>query len=217
MLHVEDLTHQREAVGVHAGGGQTDEHIALGQGLAVDDLFLVHHANGETSQVVLVHGIETGHLGGLAAYQGAASLAAALGDAGDDVSDAGGGVLAAGDVVQEEQGHSAAADDVIDTHGHAVDAHGVVLVHEERQLQLGAHAVGAGHQHGLLHAVQVGGKHAAKAAQGAHDPGDVGGFHHGLDAAHRLISGGDVHAGSGVGGRVRVRMIHESYSFPFQQ
>ena len=113
-------------------------------------------------------------------------------------------VLAAGDVVQEEEGGSAAADDIVDTHGHAVDAHGVMLVHQEGQLQLGTHAVGAGHQHRLLHAGQIRGKHAAEAAQGAHHPGDIGGLHHGLDALHRLISGGDVHPGGGVGLRMGV-------------
>ena len=79
-----------------------------------------------------------------------------------------------------------------------------MLVHQEGQLQLGAHTVGAGDQHRLFHAGQIGGKHTAEAAQSAHDAGDVGGFYHGLDALDRLISGGDVHAGGGVGLRVRV-------------
>ena len=70
------------------------------------------HIYGEAGQVVLVHGIEAGHLSGLAAHQGALGLAAALGDAGDDVRNAAGVVLAAGDVVQEEQGGGPAAEDV---------------------------------------------------------------------------------------------------------
>ena len=119
-------------------------------------------------------------------------------------------VLAAGDVVQEEHGGGAAAHDVVDTHSHAVDAHGVVLVHQEGQLQLGANAVGAGDQHRLFHAGQIGGEHTAEAAQSAHDAGDIGGLHHGLDALDRLISGGDVHAGGGV--RLGVRVFHTKTS-----
>ena len=74
-----------------------------------------------------------------------------------------------------------------------------MLVHQEGDFQLGAHAVGAGHQDGLLHVRHVGGKQAAEAAQGAHDAGDIGGLHQGFDAVDRLIAGGDVHAGGGVG------------------
>ena len=210
MLHVQHLAHQGEAVGVDAGGGQSHQYVAGGQLFAVNDLFLIHDAHREAGQIVLVHGIEAGHLGGLAAHQGALGLAAALGDAGDDVSDAGGVVLAAGDIVQEEHGGGAAAHNVVDAHGHTVDAHGVVLVHQEGQLQLGAHTVGAGDQHRLFHAGQIGGKHTAEAAQSAHDAGDVGGLYHGLDALDRLISGGDVHAGGGVG--LRVRVLHTKTS-----
>ena len=104
-------------------------------------------------------------LSGLTADEGSAGLNTALSHAADDLSDLLGDVLAAGDVVQEEQGLGAAADDIVDAHGNAVDAHGVVLVHQEGQLQLGAHAVGAGDQHGVLDAGQIGGKQAAESAQ----------------------------------------------------
>ena len=62
----------------------------------------------EAGQVVLVFRIEAGHFGGFAADQGAAGLHAALRHAGDDVRDALGLVLAAGDVIQEKQGLCAA-------------------------------------------------------------------------------------------------------------
>ena len=57
------------------------------------------------------------------------------------------------------------ADDVVDAHGHAVDADGVVLVHQLGQAELGAHAVGAGDQHRLLH---PGNGQAEAAAEAAH-------------------------------------------------
>ena len=74
-----------------------------------------------------------------------------------------------------------------------------MLVHQLGQAQLGAHTVSAGDQHRLFHPGHLRGEHAAEAAQRPHDAGDVGGLHHGLDAAYRLIAGGDVHAGGGVG------------------
>ena len=100
-----------------------------------------------------------------------------------------------------------------------------MLVHQEGQLQLGADAVGAGHQNGLLHTGHIGGKHAAEAAQSTHHSGNVGGLHHGLDALDGLVTGSHVHAGSGVGGRMTLTHVKISlsftkcscYSLPFQQ
>ena len=216
VLHVQNLADQGEAVGVHPGGGQAEDHVAgLDLGL-VKDLVLIHHAHGEAGQVILVDGIEAGHLGGLAADEGSAGLDTALGHTGDDARDLLRDVLAAGDVVQEEQGLGTHADDVVDAHGHAVDAHGVVLVHEERQLEFRAHAVGAGDQDGLGDAGQVQLEQAAKAADvgqgsGGHGLGDVG-----LHEFYGLVPGGDVHPGGGVAVRSR-SCIHCAHSFPFQQ
>ena len=180
-------------------GAQADEQIPFAEGGAVDHVGLVHQTHGEAGQIILVLGVEAGHLGGLAADEGAAGLAAALGDAGDDGLDAAGHILSHSHVVQEKQGRGTGADNVVDAHGHAVDANGVVLIHEKGDFQLGAHAVGTGDQDGLLHARHIGGEQAAEAAQRAHDTGNVGGLHQGLDAVDRLVAGGDVHAGGGVG------------------
>ena len=60
--------HQREAVGVHTGGRQSDDHIAGLHGGVVQDLALVHSANGKAGQVVLVLRVKTySPLGSLAA------------------------------------------------------------------------------------------------------------------------------------------------------
>ena len=155
-LHVEDAAHEGKAVRVHAGGGHGDERVALAHGGAREDALLVHEADGEAREVILVLGIEARHLGGLAADEGGSGLDAALGHARDDVGYALRHVLAAGDVVEEEERSGAGADDVVDAHGDAVYAHGVVLVHEEGYLELGAHAVRARDEHGGLHAREVG-------------------------------------------------------------
>ena len=103
-------------------------------------------------------------LGGFPADERRAGLDAALRHAAHDLGDFLRHVFAAGDVIQEKQGLRAHADDVVDAHGHGVDADGIVLVHEDGQLDLGAAAVGAGDQNRLLHPGDVQAEAAAEAA-----------------------------------------------------
>ncbi len=149
MLHIEDLAHQGKAVGMHPAGGEADDGVAGPYGAAVDDFLLIRHPHGKAGQVVLLFGVEAGHLGGLPADEGAAGLDAALRHPGDDGGHPLRFVFAHRDIIQEEEGLGPAADDVVDAHGHAVDAHGVVFIQQEGQLQLGAHPVGAAYQHRL--------------------------------------------------------------------
>ena len=208
VLHIEHFTDQREAVGVYAGGGQTDQHITFCQFFAVDDLFFVYDTNREACQIVFIHRIETGHFGSFTANQSTFCLTAAFGDTGDDISNTGRIILAASNIVQEEHGTCTAADDIIDAHSHTVDTDGVMLVHQEGQLQLSTNTIGTGNQNRLLHAGHIGSKHTAKATKSTHNAGDIGTFHHGLDAANCLITGSHVYASRGVGSRMRI--IHFS-------
>ena len=192
-VDVKDLAHQREAVGVDARGGQRQNDITGLHGVVVQDLFFVHNAHGETGQIVLLFRHHARVLGGLAAHQRAIGLHAALGHALDDLSDLFRDVAAAGDVIQEDQRLCTSADDIVDAHGHAVDADGVVLVQDHGDLQLGAHAVGAGDQHRVLVARAVQLKQAAKTAQTTdavlvHGAGNV--LFHQL---HRAVTSGDIH------------------------
>ena len=152
---------------MHTGGGQRQDDVAGLHGGVVQDLALVHHAHGEAGQVVFLLGHHAGMLGCFAAHQGAAGLHAALGHAFDDLGDLLGNVLAAGNVVQEDQRLGAGADDVVDAHGHAVDADGIVLVHVLGHTQFGAHTVGAGDQDRMLHTGAVQLKQTAETAQAA--------------------------------------------------
>ena len=100
-------------------------------------------ADGEAGEIVVAVGIHAGHLGGLAADQRAAGLAAALGDAGDDRASPRRDLeLAGGEIVEEEQRLGALHDEVVDAHGDEVDADRVVLAGVDRELELGADAVG---------------------------------------------------------------------------
>ena len=178
---------------MHAAGGQGDEHVPLLHGFLIQNFALVHHAYAETGQVVFVLGVEAGHLGGLTAHQRAARLHAALGHAAHDLRHALGHVLAHSHVVQKELGLCAAADDVVDAHGHAVDAHGVMLVHQKGQLELGAHAVGAADQHRALDARHVQLKQATEAADALQHAGNHGAGHVLLHQLNGAVAGGDVH------------------------
>ena len=190
----EDLAHQGEPVGVHAGGLHTQQHVPGLQAGAVHNLFLVHNAHGEARQIVIVGSHHAGVFGSLPADEGAAGLNAAFRHAGYDLGDLLRKVLPTGDVVQKEQGLSAAAHHVVDAHGHGVDADGVVLIQQHGDLQLGAHTVGAGDQHRLLHAGKVRGEQAPKPPDAGDHPGD----HRALDVLFHQLYGfvprGHVHA-----------------------
>ena len=130
----------------------------------------------------------------LAAYERGARADAALRDARHHFRDALGDIFAAGDVIQEKEGLRAAADDIVDAHGDAVYAYRVVLVQAESVLQLGADAVRAADEHGLLHAGEVEREQPAEPAYigqraRGHSARDM--FLHELDGA---VTRGYVHA-----------------------
>ena len=206
MLHVKDLPHQGESVGVEAGGGQGQHHVPGADPVRVDDIALVHDAHGKARQVVVLRRHDAGVLGGLAADEGAARLDAALCYAGDNGGHLLRHILADGDVVQKEQGLCPAADDVVDAHGHAVHAHGVVPVQQLGDADFGAHPIGAGHQHRLTYAGQVRGEQPAKAPNAGHYPGDPGPGHVGGHQLHTGVACGDVHAGLPVALRITLHI-----------
>ena len=179
---------------MYAGGGQSNERVAVAHGAAVQYPLLIHEADGKAGEVVFVLGIEAGHFGGLAAYERGSGLDAALRHALDDIRDALRYVLAAGDVVQEKERLCAGADDIVHAHGHAVYAHRVVLVHQEGELELRTHAVGAGDQHRGSDARQVRLEQSAEAAETPDDAGDGGACDVLLHKLHGPVARSDVHA-----------------------
>jgi hypothetical protein len=102
------------------------------------------------------------------------------------------------EVVEEEQRLGALHEDVVDAHRHQILAHGVVAVELERQLELGAHAVGARNQHRLLVLLRQLEQRAETADAGHHA------FAHGalgkrLDPVDQRVAGFDVNTGIAVG------------------
>ena len=188
------LAHQGEAIGMHAGGGKADQHVAFDNRGTIDYGGLLGHAHGETGQIVLVLVVHARHLGGLAAHQRTAGLTAAVGDTRDDGLDLLGFVAPHGHVVEEHQRFGALRQHVVDAHGHGINADRVVLVHLEGQLEFGSHAVGPAHEHRFLHLEGRKIEHTAEGADIAHHTQTRGRGHMLFDAPHHFVSGFEIHA-----------------------
>ena len=160
----DDAADQRKAVGMHARGGEAEQHVALDDVVGRQQLAAFGRAHGKAGEVVVVAVIHAGHFGRLAADQRAAGLPAALGDAADDRRALVGIELAGGEIVEEEQRLGALHDDVVDAHGDEVDADRVVLAGIDGDLQLGADAVIGGDQHRVG---EAGGLEVEQAAEAA--------------------------------------------------
>ncbi len=186
------------AVGVEAGGGEADEDVAGADRLAVEEGGAVDDADDGADQVVVLAVVEAGHLGGLAADEGATGQLAAAGQAGEDLLEAGGLQLGGADVIEEEEGLGADDGDVVDAVVDEVFADGVVAVGHFGDLQFGADAVDAADQNGVLEFLELGLEEAAEAADGAEDLGPVGDADDFLDAALDAVAEVDVDSGLAV-------------------
>ena len=199
---VDDAPDQRVAVAVDAARGEPEDHVALADARAVDQLVALDHADAEAHHLEIALLVDAGHRGGLAAEQRAAGAPAALGDPAQ-------GLLRDlaiepihRDVVEEDQRLRALHDQVVHDHRHAVDADGVEAPELRGQPQLRADAVGARHEDRLLVAVgrleQAGesadAREQLRAVRGARDLLDV------VDEAFVVI---EIDAGRGVARRRR--------------
>ena len=193
---------------MRAARGQPQHDIARRDVGARQQAVALGGADGEAGEVVVAVGIHAGHLRRLAADQRAARAAAALGDAGDDAASHVDLEPAGGVVVEEEQRLGALDDDVVDAHRHEVDADGVGDARLDGDLELGAHAVGAGDEDGILEARRLEVEQSTEAAQAAHDAASVGAAGQGLDVLDQRIACIDVDAGVLVGqGRPVVALV----------
>ena len=134
-------------------------------------------------------------LSGLAADKCTACLNTAFSHTAYDGSYFLGYVLAACDIVKEKHGTCAAADDVVYTHSYAVNTYGIMLVHQECQLDLCTNTVGTADEYGLLHTGDIGNKESSETSdiRGAFrcfGPGDAA-----LHELHCLVACGDVNTG----------------------
>ena len=177
-----------------AGGGETQYGVAGADGFAGQQVSPFDGAHGKSGEVEIAFGVEAGHLGRLAADQGAAGLAAAFGDPGDDLRAVGDVQFSGGVVIEKEKRLGALHDDVVDAHGDQIDADGVEHPSADRQFQLGADAVGAGHQNRVPETRRLEVEQAAEPAEIGVAAGAPGRARERLDGLHQGVPGVDIDA-----------------------
>ena len=209
----EELAGERVAVGVEAGGRQSDEDVAGLNVCAGDHFVAVDCANDEASEVVFAVGIEAGHLGGFTPNEGAGVGLAGFGEAGDDgLSDL--GVEAArGEVVEEEERRGALDGDVVDAVVDEVGTDGVVEAEFEGDFELGADAVCRADEDRVLEALEVEAEERPEATDATEDIAVEGLLSEVFDALFGAVAGGDVDACRGVGDGLGLGCVRHGAGF----
>ena len=145
-------------------------------------------------EVVIARLIEPRHFRGLAADQRAAGFAAALRDAADHRRADLRIEPRAGEVIQKEERLGALHDEIVDRHRHEIDADGVVAAGFDRDLDLGADAVGRRHQDRILEPGALEVEQPAKAADFGIRPRPARGADQRLDHVDHAVAGVDIDA-----------------------
>ena len=150
---------------MHARAREAEDDVARRDARAGQHLVALDRADAEAGEVVVARRIHARHLGGLAADQRAAGLAAAFGDRRDDRR---GNViveLPGRVIIEEEQRLGALDDQVVDAHRDQIDADAVMPPGFDRELELGADAVVGRDQQRIAIAGRLQVEEAAEAAE----------------------------------------------------
>jgi hypothetical protein len=190
----DDLADQRKSVGVNARRGEADHRIAGAISAARQQRAAFGGADREAREIVVAVLVEPGHFRGFAADQRAAGFPAAFGDARDDRGGGLGIELAAGEIVQKEQRLGALHHEIVDRHRHQVDADAAMQAGLDRDLDLGADAVGGRDQHRVLEAGGLEIEQPAEPADFGVGAGAGGGANHRLDEIDQTVAGIDIDA-----------------------
>ncbi len=181
-----------------AAGGDADDAIAGAYPAAVEQRRFFHRADAKTGQIVFAGRVHVGHFGGLAADQRAAGQFTAFRDPADHGHRGVDIELAGGEVIEEEQRLGALHQHIVDAHADQVDADLRVPAQRLRQLELGADAVGTGHQNRFAvptREVEQG----AETAKATHHLRSEGALDQRLDALDEGVAGIDIDPGIAVG------------------
>ena len=187
---------------MQAVGGQRDQAVARGDRRAVDRALAVDHAHNRTGEVELAGLVDIGHVGGFAAEQRDAGVAAGVGDAGDELRLALLAEPVAGEVVEEEERLRAGGEDVVDAVVDEVAPDAVEALGEAGDEHLGAHAVGRGDQRRALPPAEAGDvEEPAEGSDRAQLLGPPGALGQLAVALGEPVVGVDIHADGAVAGR----------------
>ena len=198
LLLEDDLPGQGVAVGVEAGGLQSQEHVADLHSLRAQQVLPVHRADHEAHELVVSGSVEARHLRHLAAQEGTPVLPAGGRHALHQGHHVVGLQNPGSHVVEEEEGLGPLDQDVVDAVVDQIDPHGGVVANLRRHPELGAHAVGGGHQDGR--ALGLGDREEpSEAPELGEDPLGPGGGHQLPDPGEGPLLGVDVDSGGLVG------------------
>ena len=164
---------------MHAGGRQTQDHVAGTYVRGVEHLGTIDNTHGKASEIVVGRSHDARVLGHFAAHERTACELAAVGHTLDDLCHVLSLDVTDGNVVQEEQRLGARSQNVVDAHSDQVLAHRLVTVHDLGEHELGAHAVGTADQDRVFHILKRGSREqATEAADAADNLGAIGVLDH---------------------------------------
>ena len=193
---------------MHAGRGEADNDVACLDIRPRQEVLAPDGAHRKAGKIVIATMIDAGHFRRLATDQRASGLAAGRRDAFHDGRADHGVELAAGKIVEKEQGLGALHDEIIDRHGNEIDADRVVAGGFDRDLDLGAYPVVRRNQDRIREARGFEVEQPAKSADFRVGARARRAAHQRLDQFHHAIAGVDIDTG----GRV-APFIHESHQF----
>ena len=162
------FAHERKAVGVYAGGSDTDQHIAHFDFGAIDEFGLFYDSGRIARDVVFTVGIHTRHFCRFASYKGTTGLAASFRYTADNRLDLRRDVMSHCHVVQEDERFGSLRQNIVHAHRHGVNTDGVVFVHRKSDLQFGTNAVGSADQNRFFDSQRGEVKHASKRTDRTH-------------------------------------------------
>ena len=191
----QDLAGERVAIGVESTGFDAENDVAGTDRFAIEHAGLLDDTDDGAADVVFAGLVKAGHLRCLAADQGAVVFRAGFGEAFDQVLEHFRLKFAGADVIEEKERFRAEDCDVVDAVIDQVLADRVVLAHGEGELELGADAIDAGDEDGLLVFFGVEGEEAAEAADLAEDFAAVSGGEQLGEGGFDLVPKIDIHTG----------------------
>src|SRR5262249_4907218 len=149
----------------------------------------------ETGKIVLAGRIKAGHFGGFAADERAAGFAAGAAHSFDELLDHLRLELAHGEIVEEEKRFGALPQNIVDAVIDEVAADGRMDAHGDGDFELGADAIGAGHEHRLFPFLVVEGEECAEIPDAAEDAGSERAGSVMADALLGFVSDRDIDTG----------------------
>ncbi len=137
-----DFADEGIAVGVDAVGAEAEDNVTRLDAHGIDRAREFNNTDGEAGEVEIVAGVDPGHLGGLAAEEGATGASATFRDPFEDVAEHSFIDFANGDVIEEKEGFGTLDDHVVDVHADEVNTDRVKLAELRGDFDFGAAPVG---------------------------------------------------------------------------